>query len=151
VYVISFPAGDQKLRISAIGGGGQPRWRKDSKELYYRAPDAAVMAVDIKPGPRIEAGIPHRLFGAFSSASALDPVRHQWNVTPDGQRFLLRYANGSGALFRGGQGGTSTVPFNAVVQGGQPAVAAGGQAFVSSGLTVIRGWTAAAAATAPRN
>ena len=36
VYVISFPAGDQKLRISAIGGGGQPRWRKDGKELYYQ-------------------------------------------------------------------------------------------------------------------
>lgn len=151
VYVISFPAGDQKLRISAIGGGGQPRWRKDGKELYYRAPDAAVMAVDIKPGPRIEAGIPHRLFGTFSSPTSQDPVRHQWDVTADGQRFLLRYPQGSGAAFRGGQGGTSTVPFLAVLQGGQPAAAQGGQAFVSSGLTVIRGWTAAAAATAPRN
>lgn len=151
VYVISFPAGDQKLRISAIGGGGQPRWRKDGKELYYRSPDNAAMAVDIKPGPRIEAGIPHRLFGTFNSASSRDPVRHQWNVTPDGQRFLLRYANGSGALFRGGQGGTSTVSFLAVAQGSQPVVAQGGQAFVSSGLTVIRGWTAAAAAAAPRN
>ena len=145
VYVISFPAGDQKLRISAIGGGGQPRWRKDGKELYYRAPDAAVMAVDIKPGPRIEAGIPHRLFVAFNSPSAQDPVRHQWSVTPDGQRFLLRYPNGSGAAFRGGQGGTSTVPF-AANQAGQATAAQGGQGFVSSGLTVIRGFAAAAAA-----
>ncbi len=145
VYVISFPAGDQKLRISAIGGGGQPRWRKDGKELYYKAPDDGVMAVDIRPGPRIEAGIPHRLFVAYNSISSRDPVRHQWNVTPDGQRFLLRYPNGSAAtLGRGGQGGTSTAPFNAAPQGGQGTPAQGGQGFVSSGLTVIRHWPAAA-------
>jgi len=141
VYVISFPEGDQKLRISAIGGGGQPRWRQDGKELYYRSPDAGVMAVDIKPGPRIEAGIPHSLFVGFGSPSSSDPARHQWSVTPDGQRFLLRFANGSGAAFRGRQGGTPTVAFTVVTRGGQPV--AGGQAFVSSGLTVIRHWPSA--------
>ena len=146
VYVTSFPAGDQKLRISAIGGGGQPRWRKDGKELYYRAPDDAVMAVDLKLGPGIEAGIPHRLFTGANMASGRDPIRHQLRVTSDGQRFLLRYANGSGAVFRGGQGGTSTVPFNAAAPAGQTIAAAGGQGFVSSGLTVIRNWTRAAAA-----
>lgn len=149
VYVISFPALDQKLRISAIGGGGQPRWRKDGREIYYKAPDDSVMAVEIKPGPRIEAGIPRRLFGVPSMQSSRDPIRHQWSVRPDGQRFLFRYANGSGAL-QGGPGGTSTIPFFAVAQGNQPAVAQGGQAFVSSGLTVIRGWTASSPA-APRN
>jgi Tol biopolymer transport system component len=147
VYVISFPALDQKLRISAIGGGGQPRWRKDGKELYYRSPDNGAMAVDIKPGPRIEAGIPHRLFGMADSTTSRDPVRHQWNVTPDGLRFLVRYGNGSGATL--GQGGTSIISPNAPVQGGQPVAAGGGQAFVSSGLTVIRGWPAVATAAAP--
>jgi Tol biopolymer transport system component len=149
VYVLSFPALDQKLRISAIGGGGQPRWRKDGKELYYRSPDNGAMAVDMKPGPRIAAGIPHRLFSLPDSTSSRDPVRHQWNVTPDGLRFLVRYANGSRATV--GQGGTSTISPNAAVQSGQPTAAAGGgQAFVSSGLTVIRAWTAAATADAPR-
>jgi Tol biopolymer transport system component len=143
VYVISFPAGDQKLRISAIGGGGQPRWRKDGKEIYYKAPDYGVMAVDIKPGPRIEAGIPHRLFLTATMTSGGDPVRHQWSVTPDGQRFLVRYANGSGATFRGGQGGTATVTFLSAAQAGQAAPAQGGQGFVSSGLTVIRHWLSA--------
>jgi Tol biopolymer transport system component len=150
VYVISFPAGDQKLRISAIGGGGQPRWRKDGKELFYRSPDNSAMAVDVKLGARIEAGIPRRLFGNPDSPSARDPVRHQWNVTPDGQRFLLRYANGSGSTVI--TGGTPIISPNAPPQVGQPAGAAGGgQAFVSSGLTVIRGWTASATAAAPRN
>ena len=145
VYVISFPAGDQKLRISAIGGGGQPRWRKDGKELFYKAPDDGVMAVDIKPGPQIEAGIPRRLFAGSNMVSGRDPVRHQWSVTPDGQRFLLRYANGAGSLLQGGQGGTSTMQFFAA-QSGAPIIALGGQGFVSSGLTVIRDWPAAAAA-----
>ena len=145
VYVLSFPALDQKLRISGIGGGGQPRWRKDGKELYYRSPDDAAMAVEIKPGPRIEAGIPRRLFNNANVAAARDPIRHQWNVSPDGQRFLLRYANGSGAAFRGGLAGVAVMPYNSAVQGGQVAAAQGGQAFVSSGLTVIRGWTKAAA------
>ncbi|MDO8677264.1 MAG: protein kinase [Acidobacteriota bacterium] len=104
VYVLSFPALDQKQRISAIGGGGQPRWRKDGKEIFYRAPDDGVMAVDLKLGAGIEAGIPRRLFGAISYANSRDPVRHQWNVTADGQRFLLRYGNGAGNLFGGGQG-----------------------------------------------
>ena len=150
VYVISFPAGDQKLRISAIGGGGQPRWRQDGKELFYKAPDNSVMAVDIKPGPRIEAGIPRRLFGAVNLASSRDPVRHQWSVTPDGQRFLLRYANGSGTLLQSGQGGTAAMTFVAATGGGQPVPTAGGQAFVTSGLTVIRHWMAAAAPAAPK-
>ncbi len=147
VYVVSFPAADQKLRISAIGGGGQPRWRKDGKELFYKAPDDGAMAVDIKPGPRIEAGIPRRLFDrATTSPSSGDPVRHQWNVTPDGQRFLVRYATaGSGAAFRGGQGAVSTAPFVAAIRG-QATPAQAGQGFVSSGLTVIRDWPAAAAA-----
>jgi len=147
VYVISFPAGDQKLRISAIGGGGQPRWRKDGKELYYRTTDDGVMAVDMKLGARIEAGIPHRLFTAAPTVSSRDPVRHQMSVAPDGQRFLLRYANGSGAGGGGrvgGQGGTPATTFNSAVI--QTAAQAGQQGFVSSGLTVIRHWPAAAAA-----
>src|SRR5262249_16632967 len=31
VYVVSFPALDQKLQVS-VNGGGQPHWRKDGKE-----------------------------------------------------------------------------------------------------------------------
>lgn len=142
VYVISFPAGDQKLRVSAIGGGGQPRWRRDGRELYYRAPDDGVMVVEIKPGPRIEAGIPRRLFSAWSSPTSRDPIRHMWDVTADGQRFLLRYPNGSGAALQGRQGAATTLPYNFQ---GSPGVASGaaaqGQAFVSSGLTVIRNWS----------
>lgn len=147
VYVISFPALDQKLRVSAIGGGGQPRWRADGKELYYKAPDDGAMAVDLKLGPGIAAGIPRRLFSSLTTApSSRDPVRHQWNVTPDGQRFLLRYAGGSAPQFQSGRGGTPTLAFAAPVTGSAVPQAQAGQGFVTSGLTVIRNWPAGATA-----
>jgi serine/threonine protein kinase len=148
VYVVSFPALDQKLRISAIGGGGQPRWRRDGKELYYRGPDGAAMAVDIKVGPRLEAGIPRRLFNSHTTApSSRDPVRHQWSVTPDGQRFLLRYPNNSAASFSGSQGGAAILNFTSAAQGPATTIQSV-QGTISTGLTVIRHWPAAAGKSA---
>ena len=146
VYVMSFPARDQKVRVSAIGGGGQPRWRGDGKELYYRGPDGAAMVVDLKAGARIEPAVPRRLFPTHNPVpSARDPVRHMWSVTADGQRFLVRYPNNSAAAFSGGQGGASTVPFLAQVQNtAQGPAPISAQGVVVSGLTVVRNWPAAA-------
>src|SRR5207237_6390962 len=44
IYVISFPAADQKRQVSTAGGS-QPRWRHDGRELYYLALDGKLMAV----------------------------------------------------------------------------------------------------------
>jgi Tol biopolymer transport system component len=143
VYVISFPAMDQKLRVSALGGGGPPRWRGDGKELLYRSPDSGIMAVEIKTAPRLTAGIPQRLFTAYASPSAGDPLRHQWSVSGDGQRFLLRYPNNSGAAFGRGQARAAAVPFlsaSSLNQGANPQTAS---SPVYSGLTVIRHWPSA--------
>ncbi|MGQ0733409.1 MAG: protein kinase domain-containing protein [Acidobacteriota bacterium] len=142
VYVISFPALDQKLRVSAIGGGGQPRWRRDGRELYYKAPNGEVMAVELKPGPRLEAGIPRGLFASLGAQSSVDPARHQMSVTPDGQRFLVRYPNN----LAGGPlaGGMTVVGYSAqdlTARGGVPAtLGPNPQSVVSSGLTVVRNW-----------
>jgi dipeptidyl aminopeptidase/acylaminoacyl peptidase len=151
VYVIEFPGGKERHQIST-NGGGQPRWRRDGKELFYKAPDNGVMAVDITLGTRIESAVPRRLFFVAPSASSIDPVRHQWSVTPDGQRFLLRYANGGGggpAGGRGGRGATAAgVAFNFTPTGqtGQAAAVLGRgpnfSNFPATGLTVIRNWTA---------
>ncbi len=145
VYVISFPGLDNKVRLSAIGGGGQPRWTRSGKELFYRGPDGAAMVVDLKlDGGRLEAGTPRRQFATFTNTpSSRDPTRHQWTVTSDGQRFLVRYANNSAAGFIGGRSGA--IPITFFAPGAVAATqAAGSQAFVSSGLTVIRDWPAAA-------
>ena len=52
VYVQSFPGPGGKWQISTAGGG-EPHWRADGKELYYRAPDQKVMAVEIRAGRRL--------------------------------------------------------------------------------------------------
>jgi eukaryotic-like serine/threonine-protein kinase len=148
VFVISFPGGEQKIQVSK-DGGGQPRWREDGKELFFRSPDNGVMAVDMKPGPKIEAGVPHMLFAAVNSANNRDPVRHQTAVSPDGQRFLLRVPPGQTAPGRGGLAGTPFVPFISPGRAGQPVTQQAAQGFVSSGLTVIRNWTAASQKVAP--
>jgi len=141
VYVRSFPAGDQEIAISTTGGG-QPRWRKDGKELYYRAPDDNIMAVDIKAGAKLEAGIPHPLFLApFRSLITQDPVRHLLWVSADGQRFLLRTPVG---VSLGGNQGIPSVPANASVS--TTTAGRGGTGVAgppSSGLTVIQHWPSA--------
>ena len=139
VYVRSFPAGDQEIAMSTAGGG-QPRWRKDGKELYYRAPDDNIMAVEIKPGAKLEAGIAHPLFLApFRSLITQDPVRHLLWVSADGQRFLLRTPVG---VSLGGNQGIPSVPVNSSVTT-TAAAGRGGTGVVgppSSGLTVIQHW-----------
>jgi Tol biopolymer transport system component len=85
VYVVSFPAIDQKLQMSTAGGV-QPRWRRDDKELYYLAPDGAMMAVEFR-GLTIDQGAPRPLFNTGLDA---DQARDQFAVSPDGQRFLIQ-------------------------------------------------------------
>ena len=72
-------------------GGRLPRWRGDGKELYYLAADnRTVMAVDIRPSADgIQAGTPQRLFSS-STALAGGYTRISYEVTADGQRFLVQ-------------------------------------------------------------
>ncbi len=86
VYLISRQPTDQKRQIST-DGGVQPRWRRDGKELYYLALDGKLMAVDIRVDARIESGVPRPL---FDTKLRVDPIRDQFAVTADGQRFLIQ-------------------------------------------------------------
>jgi len=85
VYVVSFPALDQRCQVSA-SGGGQPRWRRDGKELYYLAADGKLMAVNITAGLKIDCGPPK---GLFDTGLRVNPAADQYAVTADGQRFLV--------------------------------------------------------------
>lgn len=68
------------------GGGTQPRWRGDGRELYYLAPDGKLMAVQVTTSPVFQAGVARILFQAPPTISASTP---RWDVTGDGKRFLL--------------------------------------------------------------
>ena len=88
VYVTTFPDPKGKWPISS-GGGYQPRWRRDGKELLYFTPDGKLMSVDVTLTPSFKAGTPKFLFQApiFGGGATIDLPR--WDVTPDGKRFLI--------------------------------------------------------------
>ena len=93
VYVQSFPQAGGKWQVST-GGGIAPRWRRDGRELYYIAPDAKLMAVSIRGGSTLEAGLLSAAAALFQTniSGAGDYVasdKQQYDVAGDGQRFLI--------------------------------------------------------------
>ncbi|MBI3048434.1 MAG: PD40 domain-containing protein [Acidobacteria bacterium] len=91
VYVQPFPAGGGKWQVSN-GGGRQPRWGRDGKELYCVAADARLMAVPLATSPdgkTLDFGVPAPLFPTrLASGANVVQGRPQYAVGPDG-RFLL--------------------------------------------------------------
>lgn len=86
VYVRNFPITGEKLLVSSGGGGMQPIWRRDGKELFYIAPNGRLMAVEIRAGPTLEATVPRVLF-----ETRVDnyPASNRYAVSADGRRFLI--------------------------------------------------------------
>jgi serine/threonine protein kinase/Tol biopolymer transport system component len=88
VYVSTFPDANGKWQIST-GGGQEPRWRRDGKELFYISSDGKMMSVPILGTTSFEAGTPVPLF----TTHRRQPVSSQdvfcYDVTPDGQKFLI--------------------------------------------------------------
>jgi eukaryotic-like serine/threonine-protein kinase len=90
IYVIPFPSGEGKWQISN-NGGNFPRWRRDSRELFYKSV-GKVFAVEITAnGSKLTPGTPKELFDA-----GLVPLNHpgggpyhSYAVSNDGQRFLV--------------------------------------------------------------
>lgn len=83
VYVRQYPDGG-KWQVS-IAGGAQVHWRGDGKELFY-VEDDKLMAVSVSTQPRFTAGKPEVLFRHPPLGRARG---HQWDVSKDGQRFLV--------------------------------------------------------------
>jgi Tol biopolymer transport system component len=76
--------GASALRVSA-DGGNFPRWRGDGRELYYVDDNGRMMAVPVALGAQPTIGAPEALFQALLEEAA----DTQYDVTSDGQRFLL--------------------------------------------------------------
>jgi Tol biopolymer transport system component len=85
VYVQSFPIVTGQWQVSS-GGGSQPRWRHDGKELFYLAPDRKLMTVNVRTGQSFDNDTPQVL---FETSLPFEAQRQSYSVSPDGQRFLL--------------------------------------------------------------
>ena len=84
VFVVPVPPTGERRQMSA-GGGAQPRWRRDGRELFYLALDGTLMAVSISRAGRFEESAPRPL---FRTGLVVAPDYDQYDVSPDG-RFLI--------------------------------------------------------------
>ena len=84
VYVTPISAGE-RWQISS-GGGVQPVWRQDGRELYYLGLDGTLNAVEVRPGAQPKFSTPGELF-----RTGLKPATNveQYAASRDGRRFLL--------------------------------------------------------------
>jgi len=87
VFIQSFPDPKQKRLKISPAHGSEPMWTKGGRELVYREGDK-VMAVDIDLATGAS-GQPRLLFsGSYPSNQGWTRPR-SYDVTPDGERFLL--------------------------------------------------------------
>ena len=90
VYVRRFPSGERRWRVST-DGGTQVRWRADGSELFYLDLASRLMAVEFAATDDEPAiGVPEVLFPTrMLQAPPTDYVTHEYDVTSDGERFLM--------------------------------------------------------------
>ncbi len=84
VYVRPSSGAGGKWQISA-GGGSQPRWSRDGRELFYLAEGFRLTSVSVKTGAAFEKGTPHELFTLQSRRTNIP----QYDPFPDGQKFIV--------------------------------------------------------------
>jgi serine/threonine-protein kinase len=101
IYVQPFPGLGPKIQISNTGGT-DPVWRRLGGELYYRQGNK-MMAVSVDTrGPEFRATAPKALFegsyyeGTGASCEMGGAAAANYDVTPDGQRFLMVRDNAEG-------------------------------------------------------
>jgi hypothetical protein len=90
IYIQAFPQPRGNIRIST-NGGQYAEWGADGRELFYVSPDNKLMAVSLKLGAdSLEPSAPRELFPLPAMEMGWSP----YEVSPDGQRFLVRAAPG---------------------------------------------------------
>jgi Tol biopolymer transport system component len=98
VYVCAVEEPSRRVKVSRplgpgwAGGGFQPRWRADGKELFYLLDGETVVSVDVDTEGELTHGEATKLFtvrgmrGNFPDES---PWLHRYDVTGDGERFVF--------------------------------------------------------------
>jgi eukaryotic-like serine/threonine-protein kinase len=88
IYVTSFPGAAGKWQVSR-GGGTEPRWRGDGKEIFYIAPSGMLMAVPVNGEGLFATGTPVPLFQIYGRAPISSTDVFTYDVAKDGKRFLV--------------------------------------------------------------
>jgi serine/threonine-protein kinase len=92
IYVRPFPNVDSGHWQISTSGGTRPLWARSGRELFYLDRDNAMTSVPVHTTPAFSPGNPTKLFGGrYLSASG-----RTYDVSPDGQRFLMIKDNAVG-------------------------------------------------------
>jgi dipeptidyl aminopeptidase/acylaminoacyl peptidase len=83
VYIRPFPGPGSRTPVS-VGGGSDPRWRRDGRELFYRNGDI-VMSSNITVEPHVIAAPPRPMASVNSIASGFGL---DYDVAADGRRIV---------------------------------------------------------------
>jgi Tol biopolymer transport system component len=85
VFVQPVPATGRKWQISN-GGGRQPMWRRDGRELFFVTNDRKFYSVEVRAAAEFEFGEPRFLYEMPANTVS---VRNSYVPSRDGQRFLV--------------------------------------------------------------
>jgi len=91
VYIAPLPGTGGKLQVSR-GGGMEPRWRADGKEIFYvsyAGMTKRLMAVAVSAQGGLSTGMPVPLFQVPGRTIISSTDLFSYDVTADGQRFLV--------------------------------------------------------------
>jgi hypothetical protein len=88
IYVTTFPNAAGKWQVSR-GGGREPRWRGDSREIFYLAPSGMLTSVPISTIGTFSSGTPVPMFQFHGRAAISSTDVFSYDVAKDGKRFLV--------------------------------------------------------------
>ncbi len=88
IYVTTFPGAVGKWQVSR-GGGTEPRWRGDGKEIFYLGPTGTMTAVPVSTVGTFSTGTPMPLFQFHGRAAISSTDAFSYDVSKDGKRFLV--------------------------------------------------------------
>jgi Tol biopolymer transport system component len=102
VYVRPFPDVNRDVRLVSTGGGTEPLWSRDGKELFYRAPNGAIMSVGVpKDAATWTAAPPVQILGGadyvLGRTGELSQYPYRtYDISEDGRSFLMIRKSKSG-------------------------------------------------------
>jgi eukaryotic-like serine/threonine-protein kinase len=88
IYIRPYPGPGGQMTVS-VGGGREPVWANNGDLFYRSSTGDRMFAVTVTTQPTLKVGTPVQLFQGSFYVSPTGSPRAQYDVTADGQRFLL--------------------------------------------------------------
>jgi eukaryotic-like serine/threonine-protein kinase len=88
VYVTSWPSGEGKWQVSR-DTGTEPRWRGDTREIFYVGPGKMLTAAPVEAGASFAVGTATPLFRLVARERVSSTDLSTYDVARDGQHFIV--------------------------------------------------------------